>query len=113
MARPAPKDTANNVVMNLTDLSGPQKAAIIVLSLGVEAEPILKLFEEDELKEVSQAMSNLGVVDSSVVENLIVEFVQQLSTSGRVVGSHSATERLLALATRTGPTAERILLDEK
>jgi flagellar motor switch protein FliG len=93
-AREPSKDS--NVVMNIADLSGPQKAAIIVLSLGGEAERVLKLFEEDELKEVSQAMSNLGVVDSSVVEALIVEFVQQLSTSGRVVGSHSATERLLA-----------------
>ena len=90
----APKD--QNAIMSLADLTGPQKAAIIVLSLGVEAEPVLKLFEDDELKEVSQAMSNLGVVDSSVVESLIVEFVQQLSTSGRVVGSHSATERLLS-----------------
>jgi flagellar motor switch protein FliG len=86
----------SNVVMSLADLTGPQKAAVIILSLGAEAQPVLRLFEEDELKEVSQAMSNLGVVDSSVVEHLIIEFVQQLSTSGGVVGSHSATERLLA-----------------
>jgi len=95
----APRASANketNVVMSLADLTGPQKAAVIILSLGAEAQPVLKLFEEDELKEVSQAMSHLGVVDSSVVEHLIIEFVQQLSTSGGVVGSHSATERLLA-----------------
>jgi flagellar motor switch protein FliG len=95
MARAASKESTSNVVMSLADLNGPQKAAIIILSLGGDAERVLKLFEEDELKEVSQAMSNLGVVDSNVVENLIIEFVQQLSTSGRVVGSHSATERLL------------------
>lgn len=94
--RPNAKKAEGGAVMSLAELTGPQKAAIIVLSLGPEAEAILKLFEEDELKEVSQAMSNLGIIDSSVVEQLIIEFVQQLSTSGRVVGSQSATERLLA-----------------
>lgn len=93
-ARASSKDP--NAIMKIEDLSGPQKAAIIILSLGPEAQPVMRLFEEDELKEVSQAMSHLGVVDSSVVEALIIEFVQQLSTSGRVVGSHAATERLLS-----------------
>jgi len=82
-------------IMSLSALTGPQKAAIIVLSLGHDAQGVLTLFEEDELKEISQAMSALGVVDSSVVEALIVEFVQLLSSSGSVVGSLAATERLL------------------
>jgi flagellar motor switch protein FliG len=83
-------------VSSLAQLSGPQKAAVIVLSLSEEAQAVLRLFDEEEVKEVTLAMSNLGLVDAAVVEALIVEFVKQLSTSGGIVGSHSAAQRLLA-----------------
>ena len=86
---------ASEPVTSLAQLTGPEKAAIILLSLADEAKDVLRLFDDDEVKEVSQAMSNLGVVDAGVVEALILEFVKQLSTAGGIVGSHSATQRLL------------------
>jgi flagellar motor switch protein FliG len=86
---------ASEPVTSLTQLSGPEKAAVIVLSLSEEAEAVLRLFDEEEVKEVSTAMSNLGVVDATVVEALILEFVRQLSSAGGIVGSHAATQRLL------------------
>lgn len=82
-------------VTSLSQLNGPEKAAVIVLSLSDDAQAVLRLFDEEEVKEVSQAMSNLGVVEASVVEALILEFVKLLSTSGGIVGSHAATQRLL------------------
>lgn len=88
--------SASEPITNVSQLSGPEKAAIIVLSLADDAQAVLRLFDEEEVKEVSQAMSNLGVVDAAVVEALILEFVKQLSTSGGIVGSHAATQRLLA-----------------
>jgi flagellar motor switch protein FliG len=88
--------TSRESISSLSQLNGPQKAAVIVLSLSDEAQAVLRLFDEDEVKEVTLAMSNLGLVDAAVVEALIVEFVKQLSTSGGIVGSHSAAQRLLA-----------------
>jgi flagellar motor switch protein FliG len=78
-----------------TDLSGPEKAAVILLSLGEEAQKIWRLLDDEEIKEVSQAMSMLGVVSAPMVEALILEFVQKLSGSGTLVGSFEATQRLL------------------
>ncbi len=87
--------SASDAVTSMNQLSGPQKAAVIVLSLSDDAQAVLRLFDDEEVKEISQAMSNLGVVDASVVEALIIEFVKQLSSAGGIVGSHSATQRLL------------------
>ena len=86
---------ASEPVTSLAQLSGPERAAVIVLSLADDAQAVLRLFDDDEVKEVSQALSHLGVVDAAVVEALILEFVKQLSTSGGIVGSHSATQRML------------------
>lgn len=78
-------------------LSGPQKAAILMLSLGEEA--TIKLFnhmDEDEIKEVSQTMANLGMVGSSVIERLFVDFTEQISSTSSLTGSFESTERLLS-----------------
>ncbi|HEX9568996.1 MAG TPA: flagellar motor switch protein FliG, partial [Rhodospirillales bacterium] len=62
-------------------LSGPQKAAIFMLSLGQKHSA--KLFErmdDEEIRELSQAMSSLGSISSNIVERLFVEFADQLSS---------------------------------
>ena len=77
-------------------LSGPEKAAILLMSLGEEhASKMFALMSDDEIKEISQIMANLGSVSANVVERLFVEFAEQLSSTGTVVGSFSSTERLL------------------
>ena len=77
-------------------LSGPDKAAILLMSLGEEhASKMFALMSDDEIKEISQIMANLGSVSANVVERLFVEFAEQLSSTGTVVGSFSSTERLL------------------
>jgi len=78
-----------------TELSGPEKAAVILLSLGEDAQRIWRLLDDEEIKEISQAMSMLGVVSAPMVEGLILEFVQKMSGSGTLVGSFEATQRLL------------------
>ncbi|MGE0109803.1 MAG: flagellar motor switch protein FliG, partial [Bdellovibrionales bacterium] len=47
------------------------------------------------LKELSQVMANLGTVSSNLVEKLFIEFVEQMSSTGSLVGSLESTERLL------------------
>jgi flagellar motor switch protein FliG len=77
-------------------LTGHQKAAILMLSLGEEqSSKIFAMMADDEIKEISQTMANLGSVESGVVERLFVEFADQISSTGSLVGSMETTERLL------------------
>lgn len=78
-------------------LSGAEKAAIFMLSLGDDhAARLFSLMDEEEIKELSQTMANLGTVSSSIVERLFVDFADQISATGSLVGTHESTERLLA-----------------
>ena len=78
------------------NLSGPEKASIFMLSLDNEhSAALFELMDDDEIKEMSIIMANLGTVDSAVIERLFVEFADQLSATGSLVGSFDSTERLL------------------
>ena len=77
-------------------LTGPEKAAIVLLTLGEEGTAIWQMLDEEEIKEVSQAMATLGNVTSNVVEVLLVEFISNISGGGTVMGSFEQTQRLLA-----------------
>ena len=81
---------------NLKSLSGPEKAAVFILSLSEEqASAIFELLEDDEIKELSQVMASLGTVSSGLIETLHVSFSEQISSRGNVIGSYDSTERLL------------------
>jgi flagellar motor switch protein FliG len=77
-------------------LTGPEKAAVILLSLGEDHTRLWQGLDEDEIKEISQAMASLGTVSSQVVEELLIEFVSGMTGSGSVMGSFEQTQRLLA-----------------
>ncbi|MCI3135034.1 flagellar motor switch protein FliG [Phenylobacterium aquaticum] len=77
-------------------LTGPEKAAVILLSLGEEHTVIWQQLDEEEIKEISQAMAGLGNVSSSVVEQLLVDFISGMSGAGSIMGSFEQTQRLLA-----------------
>jgi flagellar motor switch protein FliG len=53
------------------------------------------LLDDDDLRSLSVVMSTLGTVESSNVEELLLEFVGRLSASGAVMGNYDYTERLL------------------
>ena len=77
-------------------LTGPQKAAMMMLSLGEEhSSKLFSLMDDEEIKELSQVMANLGTVSANMVERLFVEFADQLSSTGSLVGSAESAERLL------------------
>ena len=77
-------------------MSGPEKAALLMMSVGEEnATQLFLLMDDDEIKELSQAMANLGTVSAQMVERLLVEFADQISTTGSLVGNFDSTERLL------------------
>ncbi|WP_309630071.1 flagellar motor switch protein FliG [Brevundimonas sp.] len=93
VARVASKKASVDDVKKLT---GPEKAAVILLALGEEHTRLWQGLDDDEVKEISQAMAGLGTVSASVVEELMVEFVSGMSGSGAVMGSFEQTQRLLA-----------------
>jgi len=78
-------------------LSGAEKAAIIMLVLGEKhGVKVWPLLDDDEIRTISLAMSQLGSIDSTMVENLINDFVSRMSSSGAVTGDFDRTESLLA-----------------
>ena len=77
-------------------LSGPERAAVLMLSLGDQYDSkIWGLLDDDDLRALSIVMSTLGNVSAELVENLLLEFVSKLSASGALMGNYDHTERLL------------------
>jgi flagellar motor switch protein FliG len=88
-AKPQAKD-------DIRQLSGAERSAILMMALGEEfGMQLWKMMDEDEIKEISQLMSTLGAVSSSLVEKLLLDFVSQMSATGSLMGSYESTERLL------------------
>ena len=84
-------------------LTGPEKAAILMLALGEEhAAKLFALMDDEEINELSQTMANLGTVSSTVIERLFVEFADQISSTGSLVGTFDSTERLLVKVLANG-----------
>ncbi|WP_338663426.1 flagellar motor switch protein FliG [Pararoseomonas sp. SCSIO 73927] len=80
----------------MTMLTGPQKAAVLLLTLGEDqARRLFARLHEDEIRDVSAAMSTLGAVDAAVVEELCKEFSDSLGATGKLIGSFETTERML------------------
>jgi len=83
-------------------LTGPEKAAIFMLAVGNQhSAPLFEKMDDEEIRNLSQAMSSLGTVSAGIIERLFVEFADQLSSAGGLVGlvgSVGSTERLLMSA---------------
>lgn len=80
-------------------LTGPEKAAILLLSLSEEQ--TAKLFQhmdDEEIMEISQTMATLGKVSPNIVERLFVEFAEQMTSTNALIGTQDSTERLLVKA---------------
>jgi len=93
------------------NLSGPQKAAIFMLALGEEhSSKLFEMMDDEEIRELSQTMASLGTIDSKMVERLFVEFADQLSSTGSLVGTYNSTERLLGKA--LSPERVELIMEE-
>ncbi|HTW71175.1 MAG TPA: flagellar motor switch protein FliG, partial [Acetobacteraceae bacterium] len=68
-------------------LNGAQKAALLMLALGEEqSSRLFGLMHEDEIKDISAAMAQLGSIRAEVVERLCVDFVESIGSSGNLIG---------------------------
>lgn len=81
---------------SVNDMSGTERSALLMLALGEEhGQKIWEIMDDEEIKEVSMAMANLGTVDAKMIEGLIIDFASQMSSTGALVGTVNSTERLL------------------
>src|ERR1700733_6619151 len=77
-------------------LTGPKRAAILMLALGEQyGGKVWSQLDDDEVRELSIVMSTLGTGEAGVVEDLLLEFVSRMSASGALMGTFDGTERLL------------------
>lgn len=77
-------------------LQGAEKAAMLMLAVGEDgATKLFGLMDDEEIREISQTMANLGTMSAQIVERLFVDFLQQMSSTGSLTGSFESTERLL------------------
>ena len=78
------------------NFTGAQKAATFMLAVGEKhSGALFERMDDEEIRELSHAMAALGSINANIVERLFVEFADQLSSAGGLVGSFSSTERLL------------------
>lgn len=83
-------------IKDIAKLTGTQKVAIVLLSLSEQnATKIMSLMSEDEIKEVSHAMSHLGAVESEVIERLLARLTADLAGNKTFLGNLQTTEKLL------------------
>lgn len=88
----APKD-------DYRKLTGAQKTAIFMMSIGEEnAGKLFSMMDDEEIREISATMATLGEISSETVERLYIDFAEQMSASGAVVGTYDTAERLLMKA---------------
>jgi len=91
-------------------LTGPEKAAILMLSLSEDqAAKIFENMDDEEILELSQVMAGLGKVSPNVVERLFVDFAEQMTSTNALVGTHDSTERLLMKAGLNGDKISNIM----
>jgi flagellar motor switch protein FliG len=77
-------------------LTGKDKAAVLMLSLGDEfAAKLFAHMEDVEIQELSQSMSELGTVSAVIVEQLFLEFSEKISSPTDLISTPENTERLL------------------
>jgi flagellar motor switch protein FliG len=77
-------------------LGGDEKAAVLLLALGPDyGRPILDQLDEIEVRALSRAMVRLGPITQTMLDQLLVEFVTSISSTGSIAGNSDSTERLL------------------
>ncbi|MEM7741544.1 MAG: flagellar motor switch protein FliG [Pseudomonadota bacterium] len=77
-------------------LTGPEKVAVMLLTLGEEqAGPLLERMDDSEVRIVTRAMAALGSIKGDVLEELIRRFTEQFVQGGSIIGSADSTERML------------------
>ena len=77
-------------------MSGAQKSAILFLCLGEErGGALMQQLDVSEIRNITTAISTMGEIDASIVEEILREFDEKISHQGGVTGSIEAARGLL------------------
>jgi flagellar motor switch protein FliG len=80
-------------------LSGPEKAAALLLMLGPPtAGRLLKQFDQPDLRAVARAAAGLGAVAPATLDRLVDEFAADFSAGTKLLGDAGQARTLLAEA---------------
>nr|WP_146863087.1 flagellar motor switch protein FliG [Gluconobacter kanchanaburiensis] len=84
-------------MMNIEkNISGVQKAAILMMALGEDnCSRLFEQMHEEEIREISSAMAQLGMISATLVERVCHEFSQGLGSAEGLIGDLESTEKLL------------------
>jgi flagellar motor switch protein FliG len=98
-------------INDISKLTGAQKVAIVLLSLSQDnATKIFAMMTDEEIKEVSHAMSHLGSINPDVIQKLLAQLHADLTGDAMFLGNLHTTEKLLA--TIMDHEKVQILMDE-
>ncbi|MGA3303670.1 MAG: flagellar motor switch protein FliG [Methylovirgula sp.] len=91
LSEPAPPETARK------QLNGSEKVAALLLAMGRPlASRLLKHFDQDELRNVTRSVADLGLVPMPVLEDMIEEFAGQFANGTGLMTSANDAENLLS-----------------
>lgn len=83
-------------IKDLAKLTGAQKVAIVLLSLSdADATKVFSLMNEEEITEISHAMSHLGSVSPDVIDSVMSQLNSDLAGDSAFLGNLHTTEKLL------------------
>jgi flagellar motor switch protein FliG len=79
------------------ELSGPEKAAALLLMMGKPpAARLLKQFDQPDLRAVALAAAGLGAIPATTLDQLVEEFVTDYSAGADLLGDAGQAKSLLA-----------------
>lgn len=95
-----------------TDLTGKQKAAVILISLGSElSSKILKNFREDEIEDLTLEIANIRRIDPEIKEEVLNEFYELCLAQNYIsLGGIDYAKEMLEKA--LGPTKAQDILNK-
>lgn len=78
-------------------LTGPQRAAALLIVLGKGAAPkLLQHLDKDEVRQIAGAAATLGIVDRMSLDRMIDEFASQLADGPEIVGTLTEAQQLVS-----------------
>lgn len=99
-SRPRPlQETSFHNDTRLSAMPDGEKVAILIMAMGShESEALIKRFDDKELQRIGRLISGMGRIPSSLVEDVVLQFVQKVTTNADLNGSYAIAENLLRKA---------------
>lgn len=110
LATPPAPTVAIRQPLNASNITGTQKAAVLLITMGVEAaSSVLKLLRDDEVEKLSIEMARLRNVSSEIIEKVLLEYKDLMVAQDYVSQGGVSFARDTLMAALGGRRAEEIM----